>query len=351
MTAILDMKSAVVTLTNTVIDKSLLRDLCDALNRSDAVTQLDLSGNTFLSSVAASGSNNTALAAVSSGSDEAMDALAELLSNKPRIVHINLRRSSVSDIGVSVLCRGLSRFGSCKSLDLSSNAVTDIGLAELAKFVEASTELETLNLMDTPVSLRGTLTFADALVKNESLTQLLLPHVLGHRVLSEVERLMRRNRMRRAHTDERRAQRRVERSAEAAREGRVAEQWRSTQPMYVPPPPASGFSIEQWSDPSLAPVLLHLEVLSKKQQRLAQQEKHRSATWDLVGSSDDGPLSRVASRVPPLPVAGRRAAAGSVGGASTTSRERRGWLDTRDALAKASSNAKAPASSQARVCW
>lgn len=343
--ALLDLKNPVITITSAELTKPLLKELCAAMLRVDSVTQLELSGNKL--------------------GDAGVEILADLISNKPRIVHINLRHNEVGDVGLALLCRALARHNTVKSLNVSGNPVSDIGLAELAKFVMSSTDLETLDLMDTPISLRGTLSFADALVRNESLLAVKLPHVLGHRVLQEVERLMKRNWMRKNRVDEQRAQRIMERYEKEQHAAALAQQWKSTQPQARPLPPASGFMLEQWTDKDLAPILMNLEILSKKQQMLKQRQRCPAFLDDDDGANNflkASPLASVASRVPPLLKvpsisSPRKGGRGGGGGVTTmqSSREKSGWGSARQAASSAASLSanipKLPPLSSGRKCW
>ena len=273
----LDLRNPVVALSGAEISHSLLKELCAAIARVDTITSLDFSRNNL--------------------GDDSVEVLAELIAEKPQLVDLNLRSNAISDAGVSMLCRALARFGTCKRLVLSSNQVSDAGLTELSKFLVASDSMEELCLMDTPISLYGTLAFADALVHNESLLTLRLPHVLGHRVLREVDRLMRRNWLRRNQVDERRAAAATQRAVVEAHQSRLQEQWRVHQPMARPLPPASGFAVDEWADPDLAPTLMFLEILDRKRkldrQARLREQRHRgdhgvSASSRLAGNANGG---------------------------------------------------------------
>ncbi len=252
-----DLSGPAVSLSRASLSPPLLQQLCAALRNVDRITALDVSHNGF-------------------GDAGAEVLAAELFSQRPHIVDIDLRGNGIGDLGVALVCRALSRHATCRSLLLGGNPVTNAGLADVGRLAAASKALTTLDLMDTPISLQGTLAFADALVRNESLLRVRLPHVLGHRVLREVDRVMRRNAMRRDRLDERRAAWDDQRAAIDTHRQWLEHQWRSVQPLARPPPPASGFTLGEWSDPVLAPTLVYLEVLQRRTQLAADERRLRA---------------------------------------------------------------------------
>jgi Ran GTPase-activating protein (RanGAP) involved in mRNA processing and transport len=335
ISSLINSKSPTVSLSKALLPLPIFEQFCDALSRVDHVTHLDLSHN------------------------QLGDAGVEILSSaflleKPQLRILNLKSNGITDVGVAFLVRALSRHGTLKTLILGSNPISDQGLGEIGRmltmdsstgmmmtnnnnnnnassnpannnnnFLLGSTstsnnnnnaestsflisgtrrpiDLEEIDLMDTPISLHGTLTFADALVKNESLLRVRLPHVLGHRVLQEIERLMRRNWMRKNRVDETRALRAADNFEDELRNAKVAAQWRSVQPKAKPPPPASGFSLEDWSDAGLAPVLVCLEILDKKSKMVKQEEEkeRRKATRRVTQVKSVLPSSTL--KLPPI---------------------------------------------------
>lgn len=299
--SLINSKSPTISLSKALMPLPLLRQLCDALSRVDHVTSLDLSHNQL--------------------GDAGVEILCEsLLKDKPQLRILNLKSNGITDVGVAFLVRALSRFGTLKTLILGSNPISDVGLSEIGKMVSpaisnennntttatnsptspinnnnnnsnnasaaaiaaskakglafvGNVELDEIDLMDTPISLHGTLSFADALVKNESLLHVRLPHVLGHRVLQEVERLTQRNWMRRNRIDEKRAARAADKFQDQLHDAKIAHKWSSVQPRARPPPPATGFTIEEWADAELVPSLIYLEILDKKTKMMKKEQE------------------------------------------------------------------------------
>ncbi|KAI8370912.1 hypothetical protein BD560DRAFT_434745 [Blakeslea trispora] len=109
--------------------------------------------------------------------------LASVLRNNASLLHLNLANAQISFEGLAVLSNALLENKALESLDLSSNPLSqnsDEGILALKTALARNNSLQSLNLSNTQLDSSATITLAEALPENHSLTRLDLsknPHI------------------------------------------------------------------------------------------------------------------------------------------------------------------------------
>ncbi|KAI8373984.1 hypothetical protein EDC96DRAFT_9975 [Choanephora cucurbitarum] len=109
--------------------------------------------------------------------------LASVLRHNTSLLQLNLANTQISYEGLSVLSNALLENKSLESLDLSDNPLSqqsDEGILALKTTLARNSSLQSLNLSNTQLDSSATITLAEALPENRSLTRLDLsknPHI------------------------------------------------------------------------------------------------------------------------------------------------------------------------------
>ena len=228
-------------------------ELCRGLAGLESLTSLDLSHNPDIG-------------------DDGAEAIAAMLAQTPSLTSLSVSHCSISDWGVVCLTRGARRHHTLAVLDLSSNPFGDAGLNELSRFVAQDTAITELVMTDTHLTLQGALLLAEAMISNGSLLYVSLPFSVGFPLLHEVDKLLRRNWMRRNGYDQRVALATILVKSLDATLRKREERLRCIQPCVEPPmsrirhAPSNGATIEDWRDDVVAGPLMCLALLDKRSQ-------------------------------------------------------------------------------------
>lgn len=258
---LLDFDQPSISLINVQLNSQLCGEICDALADNETVTSLDFSRNVI--------------------GDDGCDHVARLIAVNKTIVSLNLAHNSIADAGAIVIARAARRHGTLQSLNLSGNPINEAGLTEIARFVQNSTQLTELVLLDTQMSIRAALTLAEAMIVNVSLLYVSLPYTLGFTVLDEVQRILVRNFGRRHHVDEQLGMAKIAAGILEERRQQQARQWALVQ--HNAEPPTSRIAtvaapLLDWTDASQRTSLVYLSLLDKKSKIVNRQEQQALAT-------------------------------------------------------------------------
>jgi len=94
--------------------------------------------------------------------DEAAEWLSEIIANTS-IVHLNLYKNSITDVGAAVLARGLIQSSHLQYLGLSGNLIGDDGAKAIAEALKSNTTLQKLYLHHNSISDEGAMALATVL--------------------------------------------------------------------------------------------------------------------------------------------------------------------------------------------
>lgn len=228
------------------MEQGLCAEICDVLATNDVVTAVDFSHNNL--------------------GDAGAEVVARLLIHNKNIVSVNLSHNDIGDAGLVVICRAARRHATLQSINFAANPVSDAGLSELARLVQLSPCIAEVVLLDTEVTVRGVLSFCEAMAMNTSLLYVSLPYTLGFAVLDEVTRILQRNYGRRHHIDEQVGLAAVANGELRQKKQRREQQWQRVQPNAEEASSRTGSvkgGLSDWRDPVTRSSLLYLALLDK----------------------------------------------------------------------------------------
>lgn len=259
--AVIDFDQPTIALPNIHLTPQLCAEICAALTENEVVTSIDFSRNTL--------------------GDDGCDHIARLISVNKTVVSLNLAHNGITDAGAIVIARAARRHGVLQSLNLSGNPINEAGLTEIARFVQNSTQITELVLLDTNMSIRAALTLAEAMIVNASLLYVSLPFTLGFTVLDEVQRILVRNFGRRHQVDEQLGLAKIAAGMLQERQQHHAQKWALIQ--HNAEPKSSRISTVEaplldWSDTHQSSSLVYLSLLDKKAKIVEREERKAQHT-------------------------------------------------------------------------
>jgi len=128
--------------------------------------------------------------------DDGVDAFCELIKENQYITSLTLIGNHLTDLGIGQIARcliSLKNITTITSLNLSTNPFGDVGLGELGRMLQRNDVLQELVILDCNITCEGAVNFAEMLLQNESLLFLTLPYHVGYDLITQVQRILKRN--------------------------------------------------------------------------------------------------------------------------------------------------------------
>ena len=125
--------------------------------------------------------------------DEACESLGKLIKVNRTITCLTLVGNHLTDAAIGWLSRCMRQPNTISSLNLSTNPFGDLGVVDLGRMLERNSTLRELVLLDVRMTCAGAVNFAETLLLNETLLFLTLPFHVGCDLITQVQRILRRN--------------------------------------------------------------------------------------------------------------------------------------------------------------